>query len=241
VWLPKLTGQQEAQSKSSNNNKLQMTKSIKFCFSIPVDSVHIIAGNNGENLKKISEETQTLVTVQSSEDAMSGSNERIITIEGVRECIVNALKVIIPILIDRKNIQPDSLSSSTDSKSVEIVKWLVPQQLCGVLIGKGGEGVKNISKLSGAHVRVLNAHESVEISDERFAFISMIKSLILLILGMFIFEELSHNVNAHYAWFATLPRAARMTPTPRQHFQCWRARSIQHLGTIRARRRPFRR
>jgi len=165
----------EAQSKSSNRNKSQMSKSIKFCFSIPVDSVNIIAGNNGENLKKMSEETKTLVTLQSAEDAQSGSSLRIITIEGVRECIVNALKAIIPILIDRKNIQPDSLSSSTDSESVEIVRWLIPQQLCGVLIGKGGEGVKNISKLSGAHVRVLNAHEAVvENSDERFAFFRLL-------------------------------------------------------------------
>ena len=49
-----------------------------------------------ENLENMSV-TQTLV---------DGSNERIITLEGARECIVYAVKVIIPILIDRKTRYP---------------------------------------------------------------------------------------------------------------------------------------
>ena len=43
-----------------------------------MDSINIIAGKNGDNLEKMSDEIQTLVTLQSCEDAQSGSNERII-------------------------------------------------------------------------------------------------------------------------------------------------------------------
>jgi len=55
-----------------------MAESFKFCCCVPVDSIHIIAGKNGDNLEKMSDEIQTLVTLQSCEDAQSGSNERII-------------------------------------------------------------------------------------------------------------------------------------------------------------------
>jgi len=151
-----------------------MAESFKFCCCVPVDSIHIIAGKNGDNLEKMSYESQTLVTLQSSEDVQSASNERIITIEGARECIVNALKVILPILIDRKNIQSDSIFSSIDSEGVKILRWLIPQQPCGALIGKGGEGITNIKKLSGAYIRVLHVYECMDNPEERFAYYSFI-------------------------------------------------------------------
>jgi len=49
-------------------SKSKLAKSFKFCFGIPVDSIHIIAGKIGENLEKMSDEPQTLVTLQSCED-----------------------------------------------------------------------------------------------------------------------------------------------------------------------------
>ena len=157
----------EVQSES----RIQQSKMVKFCCCVPLDSIHIIAGTNGDILEKMSFESQTLMTLQSSEDAQSGSNERIITIEGARECIVDALKVLLPILIDRKNIESDSIFSSIDSEGVQIMKWLIPQQPCGALIGKGGEGIKNIEKLSGAYIRVLHVHEYMDNPEERFALI----------------------------------------------------------------------
>ena len=139
-----------------------MANPIKVCLCISGDCISIIAGENGFTLKKYSEDSQCLISVQAA-DTQSGSNERIIIIEGERKNIVKALKLVIPQITGRKSINLDSLWP-TDSESVKTVIWLVPQKLCGYLIGKGGHSIKKIESTSGAWVQVLP--ESIEKLEE---------------------------------------------------------------------------
>jgi hypothetical protein len=125
---------------------------VKLCFCIPLNGVKVIAGRNCENLKNMSADSNTVISIQSEYDAPLGSNQRIILIDGESENVVNALRIIIPRLVDRK-------SSSTETESIEFVKWLIPDSDCGFLIGKKGMFIRNISTLSGAHVRVVPIHE----------------------------------------------------------------------------------
>jgi transcription antitermination factor NusA-like protein len=140
---------------------------VKVCFCIPVDAVQLIVGKSGESIKKVSAESEAFVCLQSA-DSQPGSNERIMVIEGARDNIVIALKAIIAIVVGRKSTQLDSLSLSVASESVVELLWLIPQQHCGILIGKGGECVNKIAFLSGAHVRVLHIYECMETPGERF-------------------------------------------------------------------------
>jgi hypothetical protein len=102
------------------------TNIIKLYFCIPLDGVKVIAGRHCENLKIISTDSKTVISIQSEYDAPLGSNQRIIMIDGESENIVNALRIIIPRLVDRK-------SSSTETESIEFVKWLIPDSDCGFI------------------------------------------------------------------------------------------------------------
>jgi hypothetical protein len=143
-----------------------MANPIKVCLCISGDCISIIAGENGLTLKKYSEDSQCLISVQSAEDTQSGSNERILIFEGESNNVVKALKLVIPQIAGRKSINLDSLWP-TDSESVKTVIWLVPQKLCGYVIGKGGHYIKKIETTSGALVQLLP--ESIEKLEERFA------------------------------------------------------------------------
>jgi hypothetical protein len=78
-------------------------------------------------------------------------------IDGESENIVNALRIVIPRLVDRKSFELDSLYSSTDSENFEFVKWLIPESYH--FDREKGTPVQNISTLTGAHVRVVPIHE----------------------------------------------------------------------------------
>jgi hypothetical protein len=61
----------------------------------------------------------------------------------IEDCdVVNALRIIIPMLVDRKSFELDSLNSSTDTENIEFVKWLIPERYCGILIGEKGRESK---------------------------------------------------------------------------------------------------
>jgi hypothetical protein len=67
----------------------------------------------------------------SAADTQSGSNERILIIEGERNDIVKALKLVIPQIAGRKSINLDSLRP-TDSESDTVgpakIMWLLDWQ-----------------------------------------------------------------------------------------------------------------
>lgn len=36
-----------------------------------------------------------------------------------------------------------------------LIKWIIPSRVCGLLIGRSGEGIKHINDVSGAWVKVI--------------------------------------------------------------------------------------
>ena len=61
----------------------------------------------------------------------------------IEDCdIVNTLRIVIIMLVDRKSFELDSLYSSTDTQNAEFVKWLIREKFCGILIGKKGRESK---------------------------------------------------------------------------------------------------
>jgi len=134
----------------------------KVCFCVPADATQLIAGRSFENLKRISEKSQTSINIQSSNDVQAGSNQRLVIIEGAREKIVAAVEAIIPVVVNRKSIEP----SPVDTAIFEI-QWLIPRCRCGPLIGEKGAGIKNIITLTGANVSIYESMEN-QILDEKF-------------------------------------------------------------------------
>lgn len=143
--------------------------------SIPTDAVGLIIGKSGKNLTKISQESQAKVFLQSHHDVQNGSHERMLIVDGDEESIIKAMRMIMTSLVERKasSFANDILSSvdSNGEKTSELVKWLIPDQLCGVLIGKGGDGIKSINSASGAWVKIAHVEEASPGSEERLVYI----------------------------------------------------------------------
>lgn len=155
---------------------------LKFVFSIPTEAVGLIIGKSGKNLLKISQDSKSKVSLQSHHDVQLGSHERIVIVEGDKSSIMQALRMVVPTLIDRKSsssseeIKASDSPPASDTESVELIKWLIPQQMCGVLIGKGGDGIKAINTQSGAWVKIAHVEEASPGAEERLVYIRGTKS-----------------------------------------------------------------
>jgi len=137
--------------------------------SIPTDAVGLVIGKGGKNLITVQEESNAKLFLQSHENTLPGFHERLVIINGDKPSIISAIKLLMPSLIDRK-------SSSYADTGEEIVKWLIPSQLCGVLIGKNGYLIKKINTTSGACVKIAHAEEAAKGSEERLVYIRGKKS-----------------------------------------------------------------
>ena len=49
----------------------------------------------------------------------------------------------------------------------QILKWIIPQNSCGVLIGRGGDGIRRINDMTGAWVKVAHIEEFRQCATER--------------------------------------------------------------------------
>lgn len=54
------------------------------------------------------------------------------------------------------------------NSNFDLIKWVIPQSLCGKLIGKGGNGIKHINTSSGAWVKIAHIEEISPGENERY-------------------------------------------------------------------------
>jgi polyribonucleotide nucleotidyltransferase len=155
--------------------------------AVPTDAIGLLIGKAGKTLTKISKESGARVSLQAYDDIEYGSRERAVIIHGIRHSIVTALKLIIAIFVARKTTCMTSLDStpstnvfnsgenettkeiSTNNSNFELLKWIIPQSMCGKLIGKGGDGIKLINSKSGAWVKIAHIEEISPGTDERYS------------------------------------------------------------------------
>lgn len=108
------------------------------------------------------------------------SAERVLIIQGSPDGVLSALEQVVERLQRaKKGTSPSSASGATSGdlptfeedswKDLEtVVKWVVPQAVCGALIGKSGKGIKKINMESGAWVKVAHTEEYSPETNERY-------------------------------------------------------------------------
>lgn len=144
-----------------------MDQTFRILFSVPINAVGLLIGKNGETLKFICRESSATVTLQHFHDLRKGVTERVIIISATN--IPNFIKAY-DLIIDKLKIYKSSLITFKDTvkdepDAIEVVKWLVNQSYCGLLIGRSGEKIKKIRELSGAWVKIAHIEESVTIPN----------------------------------------------------------------------------
>lgn len=123
---------------------------------VPGNKCGLIIGKGGETIKRLSEQYGVkLVVVQDSSSASSG--DKPLRITGEPEKVAAAKTAILEMLNPTDNFHArkdfgDRRQYGGPGQSETFIK--VPGDKAGIVIGKGGESIKDINRRSGAHVEI---------------------------------------------------------------------------------------
>jgi hypothetical protein len=86
-------------------------------------------------------------------------HERMLILTGTEESVIKAMRSFLPAFADRKTNSFHSIG--------KMRKRLIPENLCSILIGKGGRVIQEINSSTGAVVKVAHPEEGQKDSCER--------------------------------------------------------------------------
>lgn len=133
---------------------------------VPDKTVGLIIGRGGENVKELQNKSRAKINITTERESVNGM--RPINILGSRPAVEEAKRLIFQIVTDdeagipisRKGPAADAIGSGRDSRQ-EVMR--VPQDAVGMIIGRGGETVRDMQQESGCLIKVsTNQH-----SDQR--------------------------------------------------------------------------
>ena len=143
--------------------------------TINIDSnlVGLIIGRQGENLRRVEAETSTRVQFVSTQEAAGLQRECKIT--GSRMARESAKAEIARIIEENNNItrglsapermpafaKPAVTIQPTAQPGEDTTQILVPNRTVGLIIGRGGETIRDIQEKSGCHVNIVGEERSV--------------------------------------------------------------------------------
>ncbi|CAD5224177.1 unnamed protein product [Bursaphelenchus okinawaensis] len=108
---------------------------------VPRSAVGIIIGRGGETIKRLAQESNTKIQFKPDEDP--NASERCAVVQGTPEQITRATQMIW-----------DLVQRSSGNQQSDVCLMHVPANKTGLVIGKGGETIKQICNESGAHVEL---------------------------------------------------------------------------------------
>ena len=137
---------------------------------VPIEKnlVGLIIGRAGENLRRV--ESVTGARVQFMDGPETNSSSRHCKISGTRAAVASAKAEIYKVIDDNevakrgqggapprgRNAQPAAPPSDGDSEQI-----LVPDRTVGLIIGRGGETIRDLQERSGCHVNIVGENKSV--------------------------------------------------------------------------------
>jgi transcription antitermination factor NusA-like protein len=151
---------------SNDEKKSLLGAGQHFIISIPTDAVGLAIGKLGRNFKKIEEETGAKPFLQSFEDTNSALHERMLILTGTEEAVISAMRSFLPAFVERKT-NTFNKEETKDPNNEITKKWLIAENLCSILIGKGGRVIQEINSVSGAIVKIAHPEEGQKDSGER--------------------------------------------------------------------------
>ncbi|KAG8447609.1 hypothetical protein GDO86_014932 [Hymenochirus boettgeri] len=131
--------------------------------SVPRFAVGIVIGRNGEMIKKIQNDAGVRIQFKPDDGI---SPERVAQVMGLPERCQHAAHIINELILTAQ--ERDGFGGLTLARgrgrtrewnigtpgSIQEITYTVPADKCGLVIGKGGENIKNINQQSGAHVEL---------------------------------------------------------------------------------------
>ncbi|KAI8049482.1 hypothetical protein BDF22DRAFT_698862 [Syncephalis plumigaleata] len=119
-------------------------------FQVPHSMAGLVIGRGGENLKRI--EQQTMTRVQFTQDPPDAQGMRRVTAIGSAEGVDRAYQLVQALLEDPQTGQTTGNALVLTGQTSETV--LVPNERVGLLIGRGGETIREIQRRANVRVNV---------------------------------------------------------------------------------------
>lgn len=138
---------------------------------MPTDIIGLIIGKQGSALRDITTKSGARILIQAFEDMPPGSNEREVSISGSIQEIAIAEERILQRLRNRRPKCNDNNIAILENGSC-LLKCVIPRNLCGLLIGRGGVGVKEINEKSGAWIKVAHEQDGAPGTSDRTVYIT---------------------------------------------------------------------
>lgn len=153
----------------------------KTSIDIPVSRsmVGIVIGKGGEMIKKIQQESGARVQFRVEDETAALNSNRLCNITGNSEQMQTAIGLIQEIVEQKqdllsslnKNLSNFSLDSSDAKKAAFETFYIVSADKCGLVIGKGGDTIREICKMSGAHLELVKDAINISQSERLFKLI----------------------------------------------------------------------
>ncbi|XP_061086265.1 far upstream element-binding protein 2-like [Conger conger] len=115
-------------------------------FSVPDGMVGLIIGRGGEQINKIQQDSGC--KVQIAPDS-GGLPERSVSLTGTPDSIQKAKMFLDEIVSRGRGTPPSSFHESTNGQSGSVQEMMIPAGKAGLIIGKGGETIKQLQERAG--------------------------------------------------------------------------------------------
>jgi len=164
-----------------NNSNTAPRLSIKFLVSNMMAGT--VIGTGGNAIKELMEVTDARVVVSGISDMFPGTSERIVLISGVTLAVVDRAQTLMWDMFARNSSPADGdhrksgtvvtwsprAASENPTEFNDVVlsgKFTIPASAGGLVIGKGGSGLKSITETSGAKIQMTSKEDAL-LTQER--------------------------------------------------------------------------
>ncbi|GAB6020511.1 hypothetical protein CHUAL_003196 [Chamberlinius hualienensis] len=128
-----------------------------FKILVPSVAAGAIIGKGGETIAQLQKETGARVKMSKANDFYPGTTERVCLITGTAEAIIMVHSFVMEKIREKPdpNAKPAiDFDSKQPAEREKQSKILVPNSTAGMIIGKGGNYIKQIKEGSGAYVQI---------------------------------------------------------------------------------------
>ncbi|KAL3874716.1 hypothetical protein ACJMK2_037691 [Sinanodonta woodiana] len=121
---------------------------------VPSIAAGAIIGKGGETIAQVQKEAGARVKMSKANDFYPGTTERVCLIMGAVDSVRKVHSFIMEKIREKPDPNPKPEESKSNFERHRQVKILVPNSTAGMIIGKGGNYIKQIKEESGAYVQI---------------------------------------------------------------------------------------
>ena len=135
---------------------------------VPNAAAGALIGNSGQTIRELMQRFQAEIRLSRHGDYFPGTSERVCVITGDVDNVCNVTEYVYQAT---KKEAEHNKSSGIDDKRCNQLQMIVSHIAAGMIVGKGGEKVKQISEDSGARIKITRKEECHPSVSERIVYV----------------------------------------------------------------------